>query len=273
VTLGDGIADLNADVDYDLRMRTREILREAEDAIDRSAPGQVWDEFEPWLYRKVAYEVSESYGMLARRTTELGEQVADHFREAEVALDLSIRLSVPTPTADRLGVSANLDLPVSGAGAEGLAALRGGYGGMMMFGMLGSVAGLTMMNPISVVLGLALGRRTFQEERDRLVAQRRQQAKAAVRRYVDEASFQVGNDSREALRRVQRQFRDEFETRATELQRTTAETLGAVQRAAQTDEAARVQRLRDVDAELGRLGALATSARALVADLAATATS
>ena len=253
VTLGDGIADLNADVDYDLRMRTREILREAEDAIDQADPAQVWDEFEPWLYRKVAYEVAENYAMLARRTAELGEQVAEHFRDAEVALDLSIQVTVPTPTAERLGVSARLDLGEAGPATQGLAALRGGYGGMMMFGMLSSVAGLTMMNPISVVLGMALGRKTYNEERDRQFGQRRQQAKAAVRRYVDEASFQVGNDSREALRRVQRQFRDEFESRANELQRTTAETLAAVQRAAQTGEEARVRRLRDVDAELERI--------------------
>ena len=112
----------------------------------------------------------------------------------------------------------------------------------MMFGMLSGVAGLTMMNPISLVLGLALGKRTYNEERDRQFAMRRQQAKAAVRRYVDEASFQVGNDSREALRRVQRQFRDAFEARANELQRTTAESLAAVQRAAQTSEEARVRR-------------------------------
>jgi hypothetical protein len=273
VTLGDGIADLTSDVDYDLRMRTREILREAEDAIDESDPAQVWDEFEPWLYRKVAYEVSENYSLLARRTTALGERVADHFRQAEVELDLAIELAVPTPTADRLGVGADLELGPAARAAEGLAALRGGYGGMMMFGMLGSLAGLTMMNPISVVLGLALGRRTYQEERDRLLTQRRQQAKGAVRRYVDEASFQVGNDSREALRRVQRQFRDAFEARANELQRTTGETLAAVQRAAQTNEAAREQRVRDVDAELDRLAALAAQARALAPEVTASATS
>jgi hypothetical protein len=273
VTLGDGIADLTSDVDYDLRMRTREILREAEEAIDRADPAQVWDEFEPWLYRKVAYEVSENYALLARRTTELGERVAEHFRQAELELDLAIELAVPTPTADRLGVTADLELGPAAGTAQGLAALRGGYGGMMMFGMLGSLAGLTMMNPISVVLGLALGRRTYQEERERLLAQRRQQAKGAVRRYVDEASFQVGNDSREALRRVQRQFRDEFEARANELQRTTAETLAAVQRAAQTNEAAREQRLRDVDAELDRLAGLAAQARGLAPEATASVTS
>jgi hypothetical protein len=267
VTLSDGIGDLNAEVDYDLRMRTRKILSEAEDAIDQSDPAQVWAEFEPWLYRKVAYEVAENYAMLAHRTTELGERVADHFRDAELAMDLSIQLTVPNPTAERLGVTAHLDLGERVVGTRGLAALRGGYGGMMMFGMLSSVAGLTMMNPISVVLGMALGRRTYNEERDRQFAQRRQQAKAAVRRYVDEASFQVGNDSREALRLVQRQLRDEFESRANELQRTTTEKLTAVQSAAQSSEDARVRRVRDVDAELERLGDLAGQARALAPDL------
>jgi flagellar motility protein MotE (MotC chaperone) len=67
---------------------------------------------------------------------------------------------------------------------------------------------------------------------------------------------------------VQRQFRDAFEARANELQRTTAESLAAVQRAAQTSEEARVRRLRDVDAELERVAGLSARARALAPDLA-----
>jgi Dynamin family len=267
VTLGDGIADLNADVDYDLRARTREIVRLAEESIDQSDPAKVWADFEPWLYRKVAFEIGENYALLASRTGELGEKVADHFRDAELELNISMQLVVPTTSSDRLGVSAHLDVPNVARSSAGLAALRGAYGGTMMFGMMSTLAGVTMMNPVSVVLGVFIGRKTMMEERERQLATRRQQAKAAVRRYVDEASFQIGNSSREALRRVQRKLRDEFEARANELQRTTTETLAVVQRAAQQDEESRRRRLRDVDAELVRIAGLRDQARALAPDL------
>jgi hypothetical protein len=85
---------------------------------------------------------------------------------------------------------------------------------------------------------------------------RRQDAKTAVRRYVDEAQFALGKDLRDGLRRIQRELRDAFQARAMELQRTTDEALIAAQQAAQGTAQQREQRLRDVDAELTRLDAL-----------------
>ncbi len=40
----------------------------------------------------------------------------------------------------------------------GLSVLRGSYGGMMIFGMIGGMFGLTLMLPVTVGLGLALGK-------------------------------------------------------------------------------------------------------------------
>ena len=38
-----------------------------------------------------------------------------------------------------------------GVGTQGMTALRGSYGGMLMFGMLGRMAGLAMANPATIV--------------------------------------------------------------------------------------------------------------------------
>jgi hypothetical protein len=132
-----------------------------------------------------------------------------------------------------------------------------------MFGMLGRMAGLAMMNPATIVIGIFMGRQAMKSEKDRALNQRRGQAKQAHRKYTDEVSFVVGKDARDTLRRVQRQLRDLFAARAEELHRSTSEALTAAQNAVKSDEATRQNRLRDVDAELARLGKLSKRAASL----------
>ena len=57
---------------------------------------------------------------------------------------------------------------------------------------------------------MLLGGKAISDERRRIIARRQAEAKAAVRRYVDEVAFQVGKDSREMLRVVQRDLRDHY---------------------------------------------------------------
>jgi hypothetical protein len=77
----------------------------------------------------------------------------------------------------------------------------------------------------------------------------------------------VGKDSRDTLRRVQRRMRDFFAARAEELHRSTSEALAGAQQAAKADETTRQKRLRDVDAELKRIGVLRDKALGLAPEL------
>ena len=53
-TLNDGVADLNADIDYDLRDRMKEISRLAEDELENGGdPAKVWDQFAAWVQQEV----------------------------------------------------------------------------------------------------------------------------------------------------------------------------------------------------------------------------
>ena len=124
-----------------------------------------------------------------------------------------------------------------------------------MFSMATSMVGLGMLTPLTLPLGLLMGRKALREDRERRLTMRRQEAKQALRRYVDEAQFAVGKDQRDTLRRVQRELRDRFQERALELERTLGEALTAAQQVALKSEAERDQRLRDVDAELERIDA------------------
>jgi hypothetical protein len=63
----------------------------------------------------------------------------------------------------------------------------------------------------------------------------------------------MGKDSRDTLRRIQRQLRDHYSTRAEELNRTTAEALRSATDAAKQNQVERERRLKDLDAELSRV--------------------
>jgi len=69
-------------------------------------------------------------------------------------------------------------------------------------------------------------------------------------------TFVVSKDAKDTLRRIQRQLRDFFSARAEELHRSTSQALDAATKAVKSDEATRKNRLKDVDAELTRIGRL-----------------
>jgi hypothetical protein len=79
-------------------------------------------------------------------------------------------------------------------------------------------------------------------------------------------TFQVGKDSRDMLRRTQRQLRDHFSTLAEEVSTSIATSVAAAQSAVKTTAADRERRIRDLKAELARIDGLATKARALVSE-------
>lgn len=268
-TLADGIADLTADLDHDLRGRLRVAAKEADDAVDASDPAEMWDEFEPWLRRRVSQDVVGTYALLHRRARQLAAQVGEHFDEAGRAVAVRPDVFDPSRLVGEVEADTEIDTSTMRRGEAIMAGMRGGYMGVLMFGMLGSMlAGLSMLNPATAVIGVAMGRKSLRQEKDRRLAQRRSSAKVAHRKYADEVAFVVMKDARDTLRRVQRQLRDHYAARAEELQRTTNEALAAARQAATADASTRQRRLRDVDAELERIAGLRRKALDLAPDLA-----
>ena len=60
------------------------------------------------------------------------------------------------------------------------------------------------------LLAAGIGQKIIRDEKKRQVAHRRQQAKFAARRYVEEVGFIMNKEGRDALRRTQRLLRDDF---------------------------------------------------------------
>lgn len=260
--LNDGIADLNADVDYDLRDRMRAIVREAEKVLDSADPGKIWDQFAPQVEEQAAAAATANFLWATERARWLAAQVADLFEQDGAESLPQLR----TAGAAMPEMPAEMERPGGekfGVGQWAFAGLRGGYMGTLMVGMASTFMGLTLLNPFSAAAGVLVGGKMVRDESRRLLDRRRMEAKNTVRRYVDDVSFQVGKQSRDMLRYMQRDLRDHFMARSDELVRSAQDSLIAAERALQAGEAERQQRIADLHAELERIAALEHEGQAL----------
>jgi FtsZ-binding cell division protein ZapB len=267
-TMSDGFGDLNSDVDQDLRTRMRETSRVAEDAIDNSDPGKSWEEFRTWLTQRVTYEVVQNFSVIAQRARELADLVAVHFEAEADAIAPEFAIEIPSATLEALSAQ-SLETKEMRAVAVGFQAMRGAYSNISMFTMAGNMVHMAvgLTNPVTIVIGLLSGGKAIKDVKDRELTARRQQAKAAVRRYIDDVNFNVGKDFRDTIRHLQRELRETFSSRAEELQRSTAEALTAVQQTAQKDQAERQQRLQALDTDLKRLATVKQRLAAMAPEL------
>ena len=249
-TLNDGVADLNADIDYDLRDRLREIVRAAEESISSGGdPTRTWDQFAQWVRQSAVAAASANFVWATQRARWLAARVAEHFDEERTEVLPALRFEQAG------GLNAVRDMTVGdpesfSVGRKLLTGVKGGYSGLLMFGMFGTLVGLSLLNPVSIGAAVLLGRRSIGDERKRIVTKRQNDAKNALRRYIDDVTFHVGKDSRDMLRGVQRVLRDHFTTRAEEMKRSLQESLKAAEKAAKASKAERDKRLAELDAQI-----------------------
>ncbi|MCC6438186.1 MAG: dynamin family protein [Acidimicrobiales bacterium] len=252
-TLNDGSSDLAADVEFDLRARFRDLVRDAEESIDKTDPAKVWEEFEPWLSKQAGAALSANYTLLHERAVALAQQVATHFDtdQQDIVEHLGIEDLVKLEFDIDIRASLKIDKPKLLGNA--IAALRGTSGGMVMLSAFASLASIAIAPVAVAAVGVAMGRKMMKDERTRQLTQRKMQAKQAVRKYTDDLMFVAGKDSRDTLRRLNRQLRDFFLSRAEELTASTSESLAAAQQALRSSEQTRVQRKKTVTALLNQV--------------------
>jgi hypothetical protein len=258
--LGDGVTELTVAVDHDLRHRLRAIVRDADERIGSGDPSRKWDSFGAWLDVQVAESVTENFVLAHRLSTDLARAVAAKFAED------CPQLRIATTAAGQYGSLDALDSGKTGFVGRVVTSLRGSYGGVLMVGLGTSLIGLALVNPWSIGAGVLLGAHTFWEDRKVVKARRQAEAKQAVARLLDEAVFQVNDESKRRLREVQRTLRDYFTEVAEATARSADEALNAAARAVDADEGHRVQRIARVAADLGRLNDIRLRAAALVTE-------
>lgn len=271
LTLSDGINDLIADMEYDLRDRLRRIQREAETAIDQGDPGPVWPQFSQWLEECVAAAISDTFVWTSERSQWLAAQVADHFAADEVSLPV-LHVADSGDALDPVDQMPGLDPGRVNPVQKVLIGMRGSYGGVLMFGLLTGIFGMALINPLSVGAGLLLGRKAYREDKETRLKRRQGEAKALVRRQLDDVTFQVGKQLKDRLRLVQRTIRDHFTEIADEYHRSLSDSVAAAQKAAASYAQEREGRIRDIRGELKKVDALHRAAKAVAAEVIAAGT-
>ncbi|MBK6870633.1 MAG: dynamin family protein [Kineosporiaceae bacterium] len=260
-TLADGVGDMSADIEHDLRARIRQVIVEADEAIEANDPADTWAEIEPWLEARISHDLVANYTLLRDRSADLSLLVGEHFRAASGEVLGTFAVYNPVSLLTRTQLEVNVTLEKMTARKQTMVALKGSYSGILMFTMLPTLLGFTGLAPIAIPVGLMMGRTSLREEKRRQLAARQAQAKNAIRRYCDEVQFVMGKDSRDTLRRIQRQLRDHYAARAEELGASLTQAMQSASEAVKRTNAERDKRLRDVDAELLRLRRLAQAAQ------------
>lgn len=253
--LNDGIADLTADVDHDLRGRFRSISQHTEHVIDNTDPTHHWAEIGAELENAIATSVGDNFVWAYQRADALAQEVARTFVEAGLEA-----IEMPQIDAREMGAGfgelkslAKLEAKPIKAGHKMVTGMRGSYGGVLMFGMLTSFAGLGMFNPLSLGAGLLLGRKTYKDDMENRMMRVRNEAKMNMRKFIDDVSFVVNKESRDRLKGIQRQLRDHYRGIANQTTRSLNESLQATIASAQLEENERTTRVRELERQLNIL--------------------
>lgn len=254
-TLSDGAGDLVMDIEFDLRDRLRTVGREAEQLVDSSDPGKSWDDIGTWLADSITQAVSDNFVWTHQRNVHLADVVAQHF-------SLDGRSAIPDlsfiDADETLANLEGLDHVRSGAlsiGQKFMIGLKGSYGGVLMFGLMTTLAGMALVNPISIAAGLVMGGFAYRQDAQQRLEQRRAEARAAVRKLIDETIFQVGKESRDRISLVKRTLRDHFTEVAIELKKSLNVSVNQAKQGANLPQSERAQRIelltREVEAGRG----------------------
>ena len=264
--LNDEMADLISDLEYDLRDRTRQILKAVDEAFEEADPATCWDTFEPWLAENLVEAATANYAWLVDRCEWLTAKVAAHF--ARYGTDDAIpawKLVLPEDIPDKVPELEAPSVERFTATQKLFTGLRGSYGGMLMFGLATSLAGMPLLNPISLSAGAMFGGKSIRDESRSLLRRRQAAARAAAQRYVDDFFLRLNKDCRDAARWVQRTLRDHFTQLTEHLQEDIVHSVHRAKRIADADEAEREQRIRETRQKMARLAALYEQARTLTA--------
>ncbi|MEU1588339.1 dynamin family protein [Micromonospora sp. NPDC005710] len=261
--LTDEITDLLADLEYDLRDRTRQILRAVDEAFDTADPLVAWDTFQDWLERSLVEAAEANHEWLVQRCDWIARRVAANFDRYGYDVLPPWSMTMPDDIGERLPELQRPTIDRFTTGQKLFTGMKGSYGGMLMFGLATTLAGMPMINPVSVGIGALFGGKSIRDESKQLLRRRQATVKTAIQRHVDDFFVRIVRDCRDAARQVQRMLRDHFTGLTEELQEAIVQSFRSAKQEADTDASVREQRQREIRLRMTRLAAVYEQAQQL----------
>ncbi|MPY80280.1 MAG: GTP-binding protein, partial [Actinophytocola sp.] len=259
--LADAVADLTSDLEFDLRDRTRRILREVDEYFEEADPSQTWQELEDWLQDQLTDVAETNFGWLFERFDWIAHKLARHIAPHRPDLVPDVGGGdVPLEHANGLRKP---NVEKFSVGQQLFVGMRGSYSGLLMFGLATTVAGMPLINPISLGAGVAFGLKSVFEERGSRLKRRQTVAKTAAHRHVDDFYLACSKESRDTARRLQRMLRDRYTEYAEQRRAEITASAKELKRAVDTEASERNRRTKEISATLDTLSSLRHRVRSL----------
>ncbi|PWW64743.1 dynamin family protein [Actinokineospora spheciospongiae] len=254
--LADDVADLMADMDHDLRDRTRRILREVDDYFEVADPAKVWPEFEEWMRENLTAVAEVHSDWLLERFEWTAARIARHSPLGATSGSAWSSDLLREVSENHVGTLRTPNIEKFSTPQKLFVGLRGSYSGLLMSGLATSLAGLPLINPFSVGAGVAFGARSVFEERGARLKRRQAIAKTTAQRHVDDFFLSYGKETKDATRVIHRALRDRFAAVAQQLRGEATQSARAIKLDLDTEAARRASRAAEVRRGLEQLLAL-----------------
>jgi ribosome biogenesis GTPase A len=242
--LSDRMQNLGAEVNHEFRGAMRNATRHIEETTEAGTKSKHFEEAAAEVQAEVIDAVQKVQQQLQTGVVDVQQAVIDLLRDEAPSLPGLSGLA-PDGEIGRFWTDLDNDPDrfkaaktiVSGAN-QVADALRGASGGVMVLGMVHTVlpmvsSTLLMSTPFTIGLGVYFGGRSVNDARKRRIASQKAEARAGVRKIIDDMSFEIGDQIATVLRLSQQSLREEFTERFAELQRSTGELLQEAQDTAQ----------------------------------------
>lgn len=258
VRLADGMADISSKMSFSFRGGVRELTRTTDEGIEELSTPEEWEALAATVQDELAALIGATYAAIDEGTAALRAELAELIeievgeavpRDRDIAGEVSEIWESRTRTITE-------QTKASKVGGGAVTAMRGAQSGIMLFSLLGrfvpaGAAALMFSNPVTMVLAVAFAGKTVLDAKKRTVMARRQQARANVRQFLDDAQFELTNQLADQVKLRQRELRDEFTDRLGELQRTYSDLATSARDNLQRSTAEREARRKDFEARLG----------------------
>jgi len=262
--LADGFSDLRSSVDFKLRADMRLVVEDAEKEIQHRDPASSWDEFSDGIRTHASTAIRNALSGIDVGSDNVGRRIfALISSEAAPFQGGSEKRSADLETFGR-----RLSRPETRASGRldwGIGALRGAQGGGYLVAWVGSIAGLSVSAPLAMIAGAAFAAKFVYDERTKAVERRRQEARTAVRQFVDAINVECSARLAQMLVTLNRTLRDEFQARLEQEMQTTAELARSLRQSLEASTQEREAKLRILRTRAQRVAALDASLRQMSA--------
>ncbi len=241
--LGDGITDLNQEIDRRLKSSVRDELEKFDTRLSDGDPAGQWEPLTEELRASVTALARDTFDQVQSGAGDLADRVTDELRSAGLQTP-----TIVTPDGVDLGElwdSSDRSLPTEKRGliGAGLGTLRGTSSGVILLGVMSNLAGIAIATPVTIGVGVIFGAKHIIDERKRLIERRQQQTRTILREYLNQAQAELSLESRRAVQEVHRLLRDSFSEQITELNGTLSNTIGTIEGTLAATDRDRKQRL------------------------------